>query len=288
MTPSSKVVGDLALAPRRGRTPTRPTSRRTREKYDIPDSVVGFMAGELGDLPGRLAGAVPHQGARRARRQDRRRRAITDEDRAALDGGRRRAPRRRSTACCSRRRRSTFEQVRELYGDLSRPRHRRLPLRAAARASSTSSRSSTGVQLLRRARGDRRGRRQGHAHRHDHPQRPAAAGVRARPQHRGRRARRPRRPTPRKPGQVAAPFSGVVTLKVERGRHRRGRPDGRVDRGDEDGGGDHRTRRRHGSHGSRSRRRSRWMPATCWSSRRVLSAGSRRARNGVDRGARLN
>ena len=39
-------------APRRGRTPTRPTSRQNPDKYDIPDSVIGFMAGELGDLPG--------------------------------------------------------------------------------------------------------------------------------------------------------------------------------------------------------------------------------------------
>ena len=33
-------------------TPTRPTSRRTRPKYDIPDSVIGFLSGELGDPPG--------------------------------------------------------------------------------------------------------------------------------------------------------------------------------------------------------------------------------------------
>ena len=39
-------------AARRGRTPTRPTSRQNPDKYDIPDSVIGFMAGELGDLPG--------------------------------------------------------------------------------------------------------------------------------------------------------------------------------------------------------------------------------------------
>ena len=69
-----------------------------------------------------------------------------------------------------------------------------------------------------------------------------------------------------KPGQVAAPFSGVVTLKVERRRHRDGRPAGRVDRGDEDGGGDHRRPSTASSSGSRSARPSRWRPATFWSS----------------------
>lgn len=51
VTPSSKVVGDLAL--HLAAVDADPVDfERNPEKYDIPDSVVGFMAGELGDLPG--------------------------------------------------------------------------------------------------------------------------------------------------------------------------------------------------------------------------------------------
>lgn len=51
VTPSSKVVGDLALQmAAAGADPS--DFEANPEKYDIPDSVIGFMAGELGDLPG--------------------------------------------------------------------------------------------------------------------------------------------------------------------------------------------------------------------------------------------
>lgn len=51
VTPSSKVVGDLAL--QLAATDADPHDFEEHpERYDIPDSVVGFMAGELGDLPG--------------------------------------------------------------------------------------------------------------------------------------------------------------------------------------------------------------------------------------------
>ncbi|QUW19468.1 pyruvate carboxylase [Agrococcus sp. Marseille-Q4369] len=51
VTPSSKVVGDLALQlVAQGVDPEE--FERDPRKFDIPDSVIGFMAGELGDLPG--------------------------------------------------------------------------------------------------------------------------------------------------------------------------------------------------------------------------------------------
>lgn len=51
VTPSSKVVGDLALhLVAVGADPK--DFEQNPQNYDIPDSVVGFMAGELGDLPG--------------------------------------------------------------------------------------------------------------------------------------------------------------------------------------------------------------------------------------------
>src|SRR5690606_31000582 len=51
VTPSSKVVGDLALALVAAKADPADFEQNP-QNYDIPDSVVGFMAGELGDLPG--------------------------------------------------------------------------------------------------------------------------------------------------------------------------------------------------------------------------------------------
>jgi len=51
VTPSSKVVGDLALhLVGLGADPA--DFAASPASYDVPDSVIGFMAGELGDLPG--------------------------------------------------------------------------------------------------------------------------------------------------------------------------------------------------------------------------------------------
>lgn len=51
VTPSSKVVGDLAL--HLVAVDADPADfEENPQNYDIPDSVIGFMAGELGDLPG--------------------------------------------------------------------------------------------------------------------------------------------------------------------------------------------------------------------------------------------
>jgi pyruvate carboxylase len=51
VTPSSKVVGDLALhLVAVGADPE--DFAENPQNYDVPDSVIGFMAGELGELPG--------------------------------------------------------------------------------------------------------------------------------------------------------------------------------------------------------------------------------------------
>lgn len=51
VTPSSKVVGDLALALAAADADPDEFEQNPRA-FDIPDSVISFMAGELGDLPG--------------------------------------------------------------------------------------------------------------------------------------------------------------------------------------------------------------------------------------------
>ena len=51
VTPSSKVVGDLALA-LVGAGVSADEFASDPEKFDIPDSVIGFLRGELGDPPG--------------------------------------------------------------------------------------------------------------------------------------------------------------------------------------------------------------------------------------------
>jgi pyruvate carboxylase len=116
VTPSSKVVGDLAL--HLAAVKADPADFEANpERYDIPDSVVGFMAGELGDLPGGwpepfrskvLAGRTAKAGIT----------PISDAQQAALDG-------------TSEERRGmlnellfpaptkTFRQNREEFGDLS-------------------------------------------------------------------------------------------------------------------------------------------------------------------------
>ncbi|WP_144759500.1 pyruvate carboxylase [Curtobacterium sp. 9128] len=51
VTPSSKVVGDLAL--QLAAVDADPDDfEQNPQQYDVPDSVIGFMAGELGELPG--------------------------------------------------------------------------------------------------------------------------------------------------------------------------------------------------------------------------------------------
>jgi len=116
VTPSSKVVGDLALA--LAAADADPDDfEQNPQKYDIPASVIGFMAGELGELPGGwpepfrskvLAGRDVKIGVE----------PITPKDQAGLDGDSalRRATLNRllfpgPTAI--------FLQSRETYGDLS-------------------------------------------------------------------------------------------------------------------------------------------------------------------------
>ena len=116
VTPSSKVVGDLALYLAAVRADPADFAENPGN-YDVPDSVIGFMAGELGDLPGGwpepfrskvLAGRTVRAGINE----------LTQEERAALGSD--------SLTCRMMLNQllfpaptRQFEQIRELFGDLS-------------------------------------------------------------------------------------------------------------------------------------------------------------------------
>ncbi|MDD7930241.1 pyruvate carboxylase [Microbacterium thalli] len=116
VTPSSKVVGDLAL--HLAAVKADPAAFAADPgAYDIPDSVVGFMAGELGDLPGGwpepfrskvLVGRTVRPGVAE----------LSDADTTAL--GSDSATRRRTlNALLFPAPTREFDRVREIYGDLS-------------------------------------------------------------------------------------------------------------------------------------------------------------------------
>ncbi len=116
VTPSSKVVGDLAL--HLAAVKADPADfERNPEKYDIPDSVVGFMAGELGDLPG--GWPEPFRSKVLAGRSvDIEPAAVSESDREALHGtslARRHALNRLLFPAPT----ASYLSVREQYGDLS-------------------------------------------------------------------------------------------------------------------------------------------------------------------------
>ncbi|MDJ0338856.1 pyruvate carboxylase [Cryobacterium sp. PH31-O1] len=116
VTPSSKVVGDLALY--LAAVKADPADfEQNPGNYDVPDSVIGFMAGELGDLPGGwpepfrtkvLAGRNVRVGVTEITAGERSALAATSaERRAMLNQLLFPAPTRQ------------FDQIRETYGDLS-------------------------------------------------------------------------------------------------------------------------------------------------------------------------
>ena len=116
VTPSSKVVGDLALY--LAAVKADPADfEQNPGNYDVPDSVIGFMAGELGDLPGGwpepfrtkvLAGRNVRVGVTE----------ITAGERTALEStsAERRSMLNQLLFPAPTRQ---FEQVKETYGDLS-------------------------------------------------------------------------------------------------------------------------------------------------------------------------
>jgi pyruvate carboxylase len=206
VTPTSKVVGDLALF-LAGSDVDPEALRKDPRGYDLPDSVLGYLGGELGTPPagfpepfrsraveGRppVGGEVP----------------LTPEQRESLEGPDRRP---RSRSCCSPSR-TTSTATRSTSGATCRSSRPRRSGTAAARAP---------AQGRARARG--RGAGRAGDHRRARRGRPAhAAPARQRPPRpitvRDRSAEvkstAARRADPSAPGHVGSPLPGVVMLKV--------------------------------------------------------------------------
>ncbi|MFV8241508.1 pyruvate carboxylase [Mycolicibacterium peregrinum] len=116
VTPSSKVVGDLALA-LVGAGVSAAEFAADPAKYDIPDSVIGFLRGELGDPPGgwpeplrtkALEGRGPAKPIQEL--------SVTDEELLAAPGPKRQAALNRLLFPAPTK---EFETHRETYGDTS-------------------------------------------------------------------------------------------------------------------------------------------------------------------------
>ena len=261
VTPSSKVVGDLALALVAANADPADFAENP-QNYDIPDSVVGFMAGELGDLPGGwpepfrtkvLAGRqisidVP---------------PLTDAEREGLEGDT--AARRRTLSrLLFPGPAKDFESNRETYGDLSAlgtPDY----LYGLKPGEEHIAEIDPGVQLYvgleAIGEADAKGMRTVMT----------TLNGQLRPVYVRDRSIKVDDASGRAGGHVqAGPGRGSLLgcrhAQGRRGRHRDSRPAGRVDRGDEDGGGDHRRPSTASSSGLRSGRPSRWRRATFWSS----------------------
>ncbi|MFT3876462.1 MAG: pyruvate carboxylase [Propioniciclava sp.] len=113
VTPSSKVVGDLALAlVAQGIDPD--AFEADPQRYDIPDSVIGFLNGDLGDPPG--GWPEPFRTKALAGRRTRPvETELSDEDAAALASSPRRTLNRLLFPGPTR----DFEEATERYSDLS-------------------------------------------------------------------------------------------------------------------------------------------------------------------------
>ncbi len=212
VTPSSKVVGDLALHLAAVKADPADFAANP-EKYDVPDSVVGFMAGELGDLPG----GWPEPFRSKVLRGREVRIGVTDitpEQETALDGdsaNRREMLNELLFPGPTR----AFHEVRSTYGDLS-VLDTADYLYGLAPGAEHVVEIERGVQLYvgleAIGAADDKGMRTVMATLNGQ-----LRPVFVRDRSIAVEARQAEKADTSKPGQVAAPFSGVVTLKAEVG-----------------------------------------------------------------------
>ena len=246
VTPSSKVVGDLALH-LVGAGVEAKDFEAEPGKFDVPDSVIGFLRGELGDPPGgwpepfrtrALEGRSPEKEAAELSIDDRR--GLREDRRGTLNRLLFPAPTKEYV--------SHRGVLRRHLGAL----HQGLPLRPGARPRAHR-RAGAGRHAAHRAGGHLRARRARLPQRAGHAQRPDAPGVG--PGHLGGHRRQgggEGRPGQRQPRRRAVRRRGHA--RGGRGRHGGRGADRRHHRGDEDGGLDHRTAGRHREQ-ARDRRR---------------------------------
>jgi pyruvate carboxylase len=213
VTPSSKVVGDLALA--LAAADADPDDfEKNPQKYDIPDSVIGFMAGELGDLPGGwpepfrtkvLEGRTVKIGVAELGEEDL-------ADLAADSTTRRRALNRLLFAGPTQ----TFEENREMFGDLSivdTTDYLYGLQQGQEHVIELSKGVSLYVGLEAIGEADDKGMRTVMTTLNGQL-RPVFVRDRGVSVH----SKAAEKADPGKPGEIAAPFSGVVTLQVEEGQ----------------------------------------------------------------------
>ncbi|MEJ1155269.1 MULTISPECIES: pyruvate carboxylase [Microbacterium] len=212
VTPSSKVVGDLALHLAAVKADPADFAENP-QNYDIPDSVVGFMAGELGDLPG--GWPEPFRTKVLAGRDiSIEVKPISEADGAALGAdslSRRDALNRLLFPAPTR----EFTAMRELFGDLS-VLDTTDYLYGLVQGSEHVVEIERGVQLFvgleAIGEADDKGMRTVMTTLNGQ-----LRPVFARDRSITVEARQAERADTSKPGQIAAPFSGVVTLKLEPG-----------------------------------------------------------------------
>ena len=278
VTPSSKVVGDLALH-LVGAGVEAKDFEADPGKFDVPDSVIGFLRGELGDPPGgwpepfrtrALEGRPPERG----------RAELSDEDREGL-------------AQC---RRPTLNRLlfpgptkeylahRESYGNTSVLSTKDFLYGLEPEVEHTVE-LEPGVTLIIELEAisepDERGYRTVVTSLNGQLRPVSVRDARGRHRRQGRGEGRPRQPAPRRRA-----VRGRGDAAGRRGRRGGGGPDGRDDRGDEDGGEHHRAAGGNGRRGWPSARCSRSRAATScwsWSSRRPTVDGRAGPAAGAER-----
>ena len=245
VTPSSKVVGDLALhLVAVGADPAE--FAENPGKFDIPDSVIGFLNGELGDPPGGWPEPFRTK-ALEGRTWKAPAEHVTDEQAEGLRSNRRQTLNELLFPGPTK----EFLEIRQTYGDVSV-----LPTRdylyGLRHGEEHEVRLAEGLTLIMGLQAigepDERGYRtvmatlNGQLRPISVRDESVAAEVAA-----------AEKADPDQPGHVAAPFQGVVTIAVEKGDQVSAGDTGRHHRGDEDGGLDHRPGRRHGRAGRAAR-----------------------------------
>ena len=238
--PSSKVVGDLALA-LVGAKADPADFEANPTKYDIPDSVIGFLSGELGDPPGGWPEPFRTK---------------------ALEGRNRQAPRHRAERRGQRRAQGepaphpqpaavprAHQGLPEVPRGLLRPRgprHPRVPARPRGRFRARDRPRARQAAAPRPAVGLRRRRPRACAPSCS-PWVASCGRCRCATSRSPSTSRPPRRPTPADQGPRRRAVRRRRQPRGRGGRERRGRRRGRHHRGDEDGGQHHRPRRGHGA-----------------------------------------